>query len=261
MSPFIKNIGLGAGGLVVGVVIYLAGSVTGGTYSGAILEHLVDEITGSTTQTTVALNAPNWSLGLPLSAPYASTTITAATSTAGTLASSTPYTFAVAALGGLNGTTTLSDPMTATTLASTTGAGPQVLNVYWAPVPGATGYVVFFATSSTATTYTQYFVATTTNQLTFATSSGALAGSNTLSVGTAFAAKFNPAGLSYINGNNGTATTTVASSSALDLNGNVRAISNSTTTNCYAATAGAVFYNTANSHEWGCNGAAWQKIF
>jgi hypothetical protein len=56
-------------------------------------------------------------------------------------------------------------------------------------------------------------------------------------------------------------TSTPVSSTPVDVNGYMRAGRNGTSTACEADTAGVVFYNTANSHEWGCNGSAWQKIF
>src|SRR5882757_8352244 len=71
-------------------------------YQSPILQHLVDIINGSDTQTVVSLNAPNWSEGIPMAVPVG---VSAATSTGGSLiATSTPYYFQVAALDA-NGTT------------------------------------------------------------------------------------------------------------------------------------------------------------
>jgi len=242
-------------------------AVIGANYGSIILHHLVDIVNGSNTQTVVSVNAPNWSSGIPLSVPVGSA---AATSTSGgTVASSTPFTFAVAALDG-TGTTTIGTTATVSTDAST--SPNEEIQVSWAAVPGATGYAVYFATSSTATTFSQYFYATSTNgspntSYTFATSTGSITGSPGSDT-TAFSTKINPTGQSYLNGGGLTiggqtlvGTTTAASSSELEVNGYLRAQLSATSTSCYAATAGAIFYNSANKHEWGCDGTNWTKIF
>jgi len=174
-------------------------AIIGANYSSVILHHLVDITNGANTQTVSSLNAPNWSSGIPLSVPVG---VTAATSTSGgTVASSTAFIFAVAALDG-TGTTTLGTAASVTTDAST--SPNEEIQVTWTSVPGATGYAFFFATSSTATTFSQYFLATSTNgspntSYTFATSTGSLAGS-TGNDTTAFATLINPLGKSYLNG-------------------------------------------------------------
>lgn len=231
----------------------LGGAVIGANYPSPILTHLVDIINGPNTSTHIVANAPNWAFATPLPTVQG---LTAATSTGGTLASSTTYTFGVAALGR-QGTTTIQNTTSVTTAF---GAATTNINLTWSAVAGAQGYAVFFATG-TPSVLDQYFYASTTNAYNFSTSSGSLAGSYTNSDTTAFNDVINPVGPSYILGNNGTATTTVASSSALEVNGNLRTTSNGTTTNCYAGTAGAVFFNTANKHEWGCDGTNWNKIF
>ena len=140
-----------------------------------------------------------------------------------------------------------------TTDASNTQPLPENITVKWGNVAGAAGYAVFFST--TTATLDQYFLATTTGQFTFSTSSASKTGSYSKDDTTAFSTLINPQGTSYINGNNGTATTTIASSSALEINGNLRAQSQSTTTNCYAAINEELFFNQANLHLWVCEGA------
>lgn len=234
-------------------------------YSSPILQHLVDIVNGSDTQTVVSMNAPNWSEGIPLAVPVG---VSAATSTGGTIvATSTPYYFQVAALDG-TGTTTVS----ATVSATTPSSGSSSIQVTWRAIPGAQGYAVYFSTS-TPDNLTRYFVATSTNGTantfySFATSTGSLAGTNTLTDSTAFSTKINPNGQSYFNGGGlqvaGQAkvgTTTAASSTAMEINGYLRAQRFATSTECYAATKGAMFFNNSNGSMWGCNGTAWIKIF
>src|SRR3954454_6262703 len=86
-------------------------AVIGANYSSVITHHLVDITNGANTQTVSSLNASNWAAGIPLSVPAGTT---AATSSGGTVASSTAFIFAVAALDGY-GTTTLGTPATVTT--------------------------------------------------------------------------------------------------------------------------------------------------
>jgi hypothetical protein len=176
----------------------LGTAIIGANYQSVILHHLVDITNGVNTQTVSSSNAPNWSSGIPLSVPVGTA---AATTTGGTVASSTAFIFAVAALDG-TGTTTIGTAATVTTDAST--SPNEQIQVGWSAVPGATGYAIYFATSSSATTFSQYFLATSTNgnpntSYTFATSTGSLAGS-TGSDTTAFSTKINPTGTSYLNG-------------------------------------------------------------
>jgi len=238
-------------------------AVIGANYPSPILHHLVDIVNGGNTQTIASLNAPNWSVGIPLASPAG---IAAATSTGGTLASSTAFYFQVAALDGF-GTTTVSETANATTQTGATNS----IRVTWGTVSGATGYAIYFSTS-TATNFTQYFFATSTNGIpntayTFATSTGSLAGMNTLTDSTAFATKINPLGASFLDGGGAQilgqtkiGTTTAASSTQLEVNGYLRTSLSATSTACYSETAGEVFYNTSNSHLWGCNGTSWIKI-
>lgn len=263
MSPLLRNTTIGLGGAAVTVAIYFT-AIIGGNYQGAILNHLASLVQGQTTKTVVALNAPNWGLGQPLATPQISSV---ATSTGGTLASSTPISFEVAALDG-DGTTTVSAPVTITTDAASASLGAESINLSWSPVIGAQGYAIYISTT-TPPFYNLYWTASSTNgvpntSLTYtSTSTGALSGSYTKDDTTAFANRLMTDGSnSYFNaGPIGFGTSTPASSTPIDINGYVRAQLSATSTACYAGTAGVVFYNTANGHEWGCNASGWQKIF
>jgi hypothetical protein len=261
MQPWLRNITIGLGGSAVTVAIYFS-SILGSQYQGAILSHLEDIINGTNTTVAVSLNAPNWGFGIPIPTPQLSSIATSSNPTAASgLASSTPYTFAVVALDG-TGTTTLSNPLTITTDASNTQPLPEDIQVKWANVNGATGYAIFFATSSNATKFTQYFLATTSTQYTFATSTGSIAGSYTRNTTTAFTELLNPNGPDIFNDNTPNATSSIAASTtALQVGGTVDATASATTTACESDTAGSVFFNQANKHEWGCDGTTWNKIF
>jgi len=257
MPLFTRTFQIIAGVLSVPV---LGVAVIAANYQSPFLDHLVDIVNGNQTTVVASLNAPNWSFGLPLAqvAPIA-----VATTTGGTMASSTPLTFAIAALDG-TGTSTISSTLSATTDASSTSLGAEAYQLTWSAVPGATGYAIYFG--SNASSLNSYEYATSTNGapnsfFTFASSTtGNFTGSYTKLDTTAFAVKINPLGTSYFNGGNiGIATT--APMANLDIaSGTVRAIGNSTST-CNSATAGSMFYNSANSHEWGCNGTNWVKIY
>jgi hypothetical protein len=259
MPIFTRTFQIIAGVLSIPVV---GAAIIGSAYTSPFLNHLADITNGNTTSTVVSLNAPNWSNSIPLAQVVGVSTAT----TTGSLASSTPFSFAVAALDS-TGTTTLSSAVTLST--DPNGQANEGILVSWAAVSGATGYAVYEATGtvSAASGFTQYFLATSTNgvpntQFTMATTTGSLSGSYTKSDTTAFADKINPVGASYFNGGSvGFGTSSPASSTPVDVYGYMRAQVSGTTTACYAATAGAVFYNTANSHEWGCNGTTWTKIF
>ena len=237
-------------------VAVFGSAVIGVNYQGVILSHLADIVNGNITNTVSSLNAPNWGYGIPLATPAA---IASATTTGGTMASSTSEYFSVSALDGF-GTTTISNTVTSTTDASSTGLGAEAYEITWSPVPGSSGYAVFFGISPTA--LNNYFYATTSGAYYMAsTTSGALTGSYTKSDTTAFSVLLNPNGPDYINGNSTATTSVAATSTAMQVNGNFVVSAPATTTNCYAGTAGSIFYNTSNSHEWGCNGTAWTKIF
>jgi hypothetical protein len=252
--PLFTRIGYLIGGSLS--VLVFGSAIIGTNYQGVILNHLADIVNGSNTNSVVSLNAPNWGDGIPLATPAA---IASATTTGGTMASSTAEYFAVSALDGF-GTTTVSNSVNATTDASSTGLGAEAYEITWSPVAGASGYAVFFGTSSS--TLNNYFLATTSGAYYLAsTTLNALTGSYTKTDTTAFSVLLNPNGPDYINGNSSATSSVAATSTALQVNGNFVSTSPATTTNCYAGTAGVVFYNTSNSHEWGCNGSAWQKIF
>lgn len=262
MIPLLRTATLGIGGVATTIAIFFS-SIIGTNYQGLILNHLANLVQGSNTKTIVSLNAPNWGLGQPLATPQIST---AATSTGGTLASSTPISFEVAALDG-DGTTTTSAPVTVTTDAASASLGAESINLSWSPVIGAQGYAVYVSTTTPAF-YNLYWTATSTNGvpntlLTYtSTSTNALSGSYTKDDTTAFSTRILPGYNSYFNaGPIGFGTSTPASSTPVDVNGYMRASRQSTSTACEADTAGVVFYNAANQHEWGCAGNTWIKIF
>jgi hypothetical protein len=252
---------------IIGGLLYVpvfATAILGASYGYGVLTHLADVVNGSNTATVVATNAPNWEFGLPVTSPLISSIATSSNGSAASgLASSTPYVFEVAALDG-TGTTTLVSSATITTDASTTQNAPEDINISWTSVNGATGYAIFFGTSTVVGTggLTQYFLATTSGTYNFATSSGSLSGSYTKSDTTAFSEVLNPNGTDIFNDNLNSATSSrPASTTAVQINGTAVVTAGATTTACEADTAGAIFFNTSNSHEWGCNGTAWTKIF
>jgi hypothetical protein len=262
MNPLLRLGTLGLGGAVTTIAIFFS-SIIGGNYQGLILNHVASIVQGQNTRTVVSLNAPNWGIGQPLATPQIASF---ATTTGGTLASSTPLSFEVAALDG-DGTTTVSLPISITTDASTTGNVSEAIKLSWSPVVGAQGYAIYVSTTTPAL-YNTYWLATSTGGVpntgfTFTSTSTPLAGSYTKDDTTAFANRVMSDGSkSYFNGGSfGFGTSTPASSTPVDINGYTRASLPATSTACYAGTAGVTFYNTANSHEWGCNGTAWVKIF
>ena len=262
MNPLIKTLSIGAGGIAVAVAVYFGyGATQAQNYSGVILTHLVDIIQGKNTTTVVATNAPNWSIGEPLFTPIS--TYVASSSYSGTaangLASSTVYYLAVAALDG-TGTTTISNTVSALTDASTTQSKPEALNITWTPVIGATGYAVYYSSTTPALNY--YFYATTTSRYSLGTEVGGIKTTpNTQQDTTAYSTLFNPVGPDYVNGNNGTATSSaVASTTAFQVNGNITATSQATTSACQASTVGQIFYNRANDILWLCKSAGWTAV-
>ncbi len=235
-------------------------AIIAANYPSAILTHLVDIINGDNTQTVVSLNAPNWSSGIPLATPVG---ISAATSTGGTMASSTPVYFAVAALDG-TGTTTISNVLSATTDASSTVLAAEGFNVSWSAVQGATGYAVYIGSS--ASNLTSYFLATSTNGTPnrtiyiASTTANALTGSNTLADTTAFSVKINPLGTSFFNGGKiGVGTSSPLAN--LDVaSGTVRAIGASTST-CNSTNAGAIQFQSTSGHFYGClSSGTWKQL-
>jgi hypothetical protein len=170
-------------------------------YPSPITDHLADIEQGVNTYVVDALNAPNWAIGLQLQQVQG---VTAATSTtSGTVASSTAFTFVVSALDGF-GTTTQSASVVQSTDAAT--SPNEEIVVSWGSVPSATGYAIYFATGTNATTFTQYFLATSSTNGTpntnyvFSTSTGSIYGTYTKKDVTAYSVKIRPDGPSYLNG-------------------------------------------------------------
>jgi hypothetical protein len=252
MTPLLRTTALG-------VVSIFFTAVIGTSSTFPILDHIANIVQGSNTRTLVALNAPNWGFGQPLATPQFATI---ATTTGGTLASSTPISFEVAALDG-DGTTTVSLPISLTTDPASVMLAAEAINLSWSPVVGAQGYAIYVSTTTPAN-YNVYWLATSTSgTFTYtSTSTSVLSGSYTKEDTTAFSTRILPGSNSFFNGGSfGFGTSSPASSTPIDINGYVRASTSATSTACYAGTAGVIFYNAANSHEWGCNGTAWTKIF
>lgn len=258
--PFLKTISVGLGGVLATVAIYSTG-IIGANYPSGILTHLLDIVNGSQTRTVIATNAPNWATGTQISQIV---NVTASVATGGTLASSTAFSFAVAAIDVNGGTTTLSTPVSASVpLYSSTSS----INVIWPSVRGAIGYAVFTATGtvSTAGGFSQYFYATSTNatttKFTMTTTTGSLAGNFTSSDGTAFSTFVDPQGPSFIEGNGFLSATSspIATSTSLQLNGAIRAYSSATST-CAANNDGAIFYHSRDKHLYVCEVGTWQII-
>jgi hypothetical protein len=258
MPLFTRTFQIIAGVLTIPIV---GTAVIGVNYASPFLTHLVDIVNGSQTITDIETNAPNWGYAVQLPQVQG---VSSATTTSGTLASSTAYTFAVSALDQ-TGTTTVSAVSTTVTDPASSLLGAESIEVTWAPVAGAQGYAVRFATGtvSTASALTQYFLASSSSAYLFSTSTGSLSGSYTKSDTTAFADILQPNGPSYIEGDNGTATGSpvAASGTALEINGGLRVTEPATTTSCDSQTVGTIFYNTSNSHEWGCSSTGWVKIY
>lgn len=261
MNPVIKNVSIG--GLTIGVAVFLS-SILGTGYSGGILEHIEDVVTGTKTVPVVTLNAPNWEFGLSIIPPVITSVSTSSNPNATSgLASSTPYVFEIAALDGV-GTTSLISSTTIMTDASTTQTKPENIILNWTPVNGATGYAIFFATSTTVSSsgLSQYFYATTSGTYDFSTSTGSLAGSYTRQTSTAYSELINPSGTDIFNDNLNTSTSSLpASTTAVQINGTAVISASATTTACESDTAGAIFFNSTSKNEWGCNGSVWTKIF
>jgi hypothetical protein len=259
MSPFLRTGTIGLGGIAATVAIYFS-AILGSNYQGLILTHLADIVNTPNTTAVMATNAPNWEIGLPVASPIISSVATSSNRTAASgLASSTTYYFEVDALDG-SGTTTAISTTSIATDASSTQTLPEDINLFWSTVNGATGYAIFFSTSTPS--YNQYFLATTSGQYTFATSTGSKIGSYTKADTTAFSEVLSPMGTDIFNDNlNGATSSLAASTTAVQINGTAVITASATTTACESDTAGAIFFNTSNSHEWGCTGLLWTKIF
>src|ERR1700676_2117561 len=101
MPVFTRTFAIVAGLLSVPV---FGVAVIGANYASPFLTHLADIVNGANTSVVVSTNAPNWEVGTPLPIIQG---VNAATSTSGTLASSTTWYFEVSALDP-QGTTTVS---------------------------------------------------------------------------------------------------------------------------------------------------------
>lgn len=256
--PFIKTLSIGLAGVAATVAIYSSG-IIGANYTSAIVDHIIDIVNGVNTSVVLAPNAPNWSIGIQMPKIQG---VSASIAAGGTLASSTPFTFEVAAIDVQGGTTTLSDPVTANVpLYSSTSS----INVQWANTPGAATYAIFFATGTPPTTFTQYFYATstsaTTTQFSMSTTTGSLPGTFTKLDGTALADVFNPQGPSFLEGDSliSSTSTHIATSTALQVDGLLRAYSFATTT-CDSTIDGAIFYHAKDKHLYVCESGTWQII-
>lgn len=112
---------------------------------------------------------PTWSFNIPLSLPN-NFRAASSTSPGGSLStSSAPIYFQVAAINR-TGTTTPS-----TEIATTTKTGSSRIHFSWTPVPGATGYAVYYSTT-TPGGENAYQLATTTNQYDLTSTSSPLYG-------------------------------------------------------------------------------------
>lgn len=263
MNPLLRIGTIGLGGITATIAIFFS-SVIGPNYQGLILNHLADIVNGNNTTSIVSTNAPNWEVGLPMPSPVFSSVASSSNGSAASgLASSTPYTFEIAALDG-SGTTTIFTSSTFTTDASNTQQYPEDIVLKWGAVNGAAGYAIYFGTTTTvpSTGLSQYFFATTSNQYTFSTSTGSLSGSYTKNDTTAFSEVLNPLGADIFNDNINISTSSkVASTTGLQVNGDAAIVSQATTTACEADTAGVIFFNLSNKRDWGCNGTTWTAIF
>ena len=128
---------------------------------------------------------------------------------------------------------------------ATTTTAKNGLKLSWPTIPGATGYAVYFGTSTPGSEQA-YFMATSTagavNTFYWLQSTSSPTYYSIPSSGSGYFASI------------GSATTT------FDTTGTIRAASSATTTACVAANDGAVFYNAANLHLWLCQSAAWTVI-
>jgi hypothetical protein len=124
-------------------------------------------------------------------------------------------------------------------IATTTNPSTS-LQLSWPTIPGATGYAVYFGTTTPGSEQA-YLVATSTN--------GAVNTYYTLTSTTSPNYDVRP----HIN--TGFYTQLGSASSSIATAGNIQTSAAATTTSCTAALNGSIFYNTANAHLWLCTGA------
>lgn len=135
---------------------------------------------------------------LSVALPAPSINISNATTTGSV--SNGPMYFVVTALDGAGGESVSSNLM-----ASTSPDNTHAWNVRWTAIPGATGYRVYFSTTTTALNFVQYFNATTTNAYNFTSTSSPIfttVGAPVTGSGNAYVDKVNSSGNSWINGGN-----------------------------------------------------------
>lgn len=168
--------------------------------------------------------------------------------------------FLVTALDG-QGETTGGNYVGTTTIAS------SALQLTWPAVNGATGYRVYYSTSTPAVgpQFLQYDAATSTGSVPnlyftmTATSSPTAYVATQPTSNTAYGVKLNSTGSSYIVGGSlGISTSSPAM--ALDVaSGTMRAYSVSTSS-CAAVNDGAIFYNAKDFHLYVCEQTVWQIL-
>jgi hypothetical protein len=138
---------------------------------------------GGTGNTQIIPVYPSWSVNIPLSPPQ---NFAAASSTVGgSLSTGANLFFKVASLNA-TGTSAPS-----TELSTTTAATNSQVNLTWIPVPGATGYAVYYSTT-TAGLENAFQIATATNAYDF-TSTSSPAYATPLGFPTAFAVQLSNA--------------------------------------------------------------------
>ena len=118
---------------------------------------------------------------------------------------------------------------------STTTSKTEALQITWPAVPGASGYAIYFGTS-TPNSEKAYFVATSTN--------GAVNTVYTLTSTSSPNYDLLPHISTGFYSQIGSASSSVATA------GNILTQSAATTTPCTTALNGSIFYNTANAHLW-----------
>ncbi|MBK3666176.1 hypothetical protein JJE66_33765 [Bradyrhizobium diazoefficiens] len=145
----------------------------------------------------------------------------------------------------------------------TTTIGSSALQLTWGAVQGATGYRVYFSTS-TPQAFLQYFAATSTSgapnaYYTFTSTTTPTYVSGLPASNTAYSFNANQStGAGWFMGKFGLGTSSPAV--ALDVaSGTLRAYSVSTTT-CNAVIDGAIFYNATDKHLYVCEATIWQII-
>lgn len=113
--------------------------------------------------------------------------------------------FSVTAIDGVG------ESLPSVALATTSADNAHAYNLRWNAVPGASAYRIYFSTSSSPQSFTQYFLATTSNQYTFtATTSPTFIPAGIPSTNGAFSAIFNSSGPSWVlGGSMGIGTSTI----------------------------------------------------